>query len=178
LNRWLAKPANAARVADDFRLELRAVPPGQVEEDALRDFIHWIRTNVQIVDDTSSPTGHDALWLEALRPAARHWFDAMAAVPPLSPPASVETLGDYLLDLSPPDLIVARAELCNFLRVAFRFWVTELRPLWMARQCHRPSHADQDCVLLARVDVPVVWVGGSPTGTWVVSGGAADVTVD
>jgi hypothetical protein len=98
--------------------------------------------------------------------------------PPVSPPPSFVTLGDYLFDLSPPDLAVARDRLCDFLRVAFRFWVTELRPLWMARRCHRPVYPDQDCVLLARVEFEVVWVGGSPAGAWQIAGSPVTVAID
>jgi len=164
-----------SRVADDFRLELKEAPPAQVEEDALRDFVHWLRTNVQVVD--GGALGNDASWLDALRPGAQPWFNAEATSPPMSPPASVATLGDYLFDLSVP-IVVARSQLCKFLRVAFRFWVTELRPLWMARRCHRAMYPDGDCVLLARITFDVIWVGGSPTGVWEISGNASTILLD
>jgi len=164
-----------SRVADDFCLELRAEAPPQVEEDALRDFVKWLKDNVQIVE--TGPSGDDATWLAALRAAARTWFDAMKASPPLSPPASIATLGDFLADLS-PGVEVSRGQLSALLRVAFRFWVTELRPMWMARRCHAPVDRDQECVMLARVEFPVVWVGGSPTGAWQVDGDHGDVNVD
>lgn len=167
-----------SRVADDFCLELRAEAPPQVEEDALRDFVQWLKDNVQIVETSPPPPGDDATWLAALRGAAQTWFDAMKASPPLSPPASIATLGDFLADLSPPGLSVSGGQLGAFLRVAFRFWVTELRPMWMARRCHAPVNRDQDCVLLARVELPVVWVGGSPTGAWQVDDSQGEVSVD
>jgi hypothetical protein len=163
-----------SRVADDFRLELRAAAPVQVEEDALRDFVRWLRTNVQVVDTSPPPAADAAAWLDALRPAAQPWLDAAA----VSPPASFATLGDYLFDLSPPGLTVARERVCDFLRAAFRFWVTELRPLWMARRCHRVVHQDQHCVLLARVEFEVAWVGGSPTGVWQITGSPASMSID
>jgi len=121
--------------------------------------------------------GNDASWLDALRPGAQPWFNAEATSPPMSPPASVATLGDYLFDLSVP-IVVARSQLCKFLRVAFRFWVTELRPLWMARRCHRAMYPDGDCVLLARITFDVIWVGGSPTGVWEISGNASTILLD
>ena len=166
-----------SRVADDFRLELRGAPPKQVEEDALRDFVRWLRRNIT-VDGGGSPTTDHAAWLEALRAAARPWLDAATLSPPVSPPASFETLGDYLFDASPAGVSVAPEQLGELLRAAFRFWVTELRPLWMARRCHQPMFADDDCVLLARVELDVVWIGGSPTGAWEVSGGASTMTLD
>jgi hypothetical protein len=164
-----------SRVADDFRLDLRETAPSQVEEDALRDFVQWLRANVHVV--ASGPVGDDASWLHDLRPGAQPWFDAAATSPPLSPPASVTSLGDYLFDLPSP-VVVAQNQLCAFLRVAFRFWVTELRPLWMARRCHRAMYPDEDCVLLARTEFAVTWVGGAPTGTWQIVGNASTVSLD
>jgi hypothetical protein len=167
-----------SRVAEDFRLELRDTAPKQVEEDALRDFVAWLRANVQLVDTTPPPAGDDASWLAALRPAAQPWFLAEGASPPTSPPPSVDTLGDYLFDLAPPGLFVAADRLCDFLRVAFRFWVTELRPMWMAMRCHRPAEDDVDCVLLARVAFNVQWIGGAPGGAWQVVDKAASIVID
>lgn len=166
-----------SRVADDYCLELRPEAPPQVEEGALRDFVLWLKTNVQIVETPLSPPGSDAVWLASLREAGQAWFDAMNASPPLSPPAAIATLGDYLTNLAVP-MSVSIDELRAFLQVAFRFWVTELRPMWMARRCHAPVHQDQDCTLLARIEFPVVWVGGSPAGTWQVNGDHHAVTID
>ena len=100
-----------SRVADDFRLELQKSAPIQVEEDAVRDFARWLRANVQIADASASPGGDDASWLASLRPAAQAWLDAARMSPPTSPPASWSTLGDYLSDLSPSNLVVSRAEM-------------------------------------------------------------------
>jgi hypothetical protein len=167
-----------SRVADDFRLELRQHAPVQVEEDALRDFVRWLRTNVRIGNTSPPQSGDDASWLAALRPAAQAWLDAASMSPPLSPPPSFSTLGDYLVDLLPLNLTVRQEQLCDFLRVAFRFWVTELRPLWIASRCHRAMLQDQDCVLLARVEFEVEFIGGSPTGTWQIVGSPVTVLVD
>jgi hypothetical protein len=167
-----------SRVADDFRLELREHAPVQVEEDALRDFVRWLRANVQIGNVSPPQEGSDAAWLAALRPAAQAWLDAAAMSPPLSPPPSFSTLGDYLVDLPPLNLTIRQDQVCDFLRVAFRFWVTELRPLWSASRCHRRMMQDQDCVLLARVEFEVAFVGGSPTGTWQIAGSPVTVLVD
>jgi hypothetical protein len=162
-----------SRVADDYRLELRADAPVQLEEDALRDFVHWLHAHVQVVD-VSSPEGDDASWLEMLRSAARPGLDASAS---MSASDSFGTIGD-LFSLSSPDITVAHDRLCEFLRVAFRFWVTELRPLWMARRCQRVMSKDQDCVLLARVEFEVAWFGGSPTGAWQIVGSPVSVFID
>lgn len=171
----LMKPS---RVADDFRLELREHAPAQVEEDALRDFVRWLRRNIAVLDASPPQPADPAAWLEAMRGAVQPWLDAQAMSPPLSPPASFATLGDYLFDLGSPRLSLAREQQCEFLRTAFRFWVTELRPLWMAMRCHRPQYPDADCVLLARIGFEVVWVGGSPSGAWQVDGSPAGLRID
>lgn len=164
-----------SRIADDYGLQLRDKPPQQVEEDALRDFVRWLRNNVLVIDSGLSPPGDDALWLAALRPAAQPWFDAMSALPPQSPPPAVQAVGDYLIDIVP--ISVASANLAEFLRVALRFWVTELRPLWAAVRHHRPQAADVDSLLLAAVRFDVVWVGGQP-GSWQIAGSPATVDID
>lgn len=167
-----------SRVVDDFRLELRQAPPPQVEEDALRDFVQWLRGSINVVAVGSPPAVDENAWLDAMRPAAQPWLDAAAQSPPLSPSASFDTFGDYLRTLSPPTIAVGQDQVCAFLRVAFRFWVTELRPLWMARRCHGATVKEQDCVLLARLEFEVQYVGGSPTGAWVVAGSPATVAID
>lgn len=171
----LMKPS---RVADDYRLELRASPPAQVEEDAVRDFVRWLRTNVQIVDASPPPADDPETWIARLRDAVRPWLDAASMSPSASPPASFEGLGDYLFDLGSPPLAIPRGRHGAFLRAALRFWITELRPMWMAMRCHRPEHRDLDCVLLASVTFEVTWVGGSPSGAWQVTGSPVALHVD
>lgn len=167
-----------SRVVDDFQLSLSDHKPLQDEEDALRDFARWIADNVHLVDASPAPTGDEQAWLAALRSAAQPWFGAQSASPPLSPPASFSSLGDYLFDVSPPGIDVAQHRRGAFLRVAQRFWVTELRPLWMAVRCQQAQQADADCVLLARVELDVTWVGGSPTGAWQVDSTPDAVRID
>lgn len=167
-----------SRIADDFRIELRAAAPVQTEEDAVRDFVRWLRANVSVSDASPPlPPADDATWLHSLRTAVQPWLDAQAASPPLSPPATVSSLGDYLFDISPP-IAIEQADLCAFLRVALRFWVTELRPLWMARRCATPLFGDSDCVLLAQVGFEVTWIGGSPSGAWQITGSPVAVSID
>jgi hypothetical protein len=167
-----------SRIADDFRLELRKSQPVQVEEDALRDFVRWLRANVHVQDGSPPPPSDAQAWVAAMREAAQAWLDAASMSPQPSPPASISTLGDYLVNLSPGSLTVSRDQVCELLRAAFRFWVTELRPLWMARRCHHAMLQDQDCVLLARIELDVSFIGGSPIGTWQVVGSPPTVLVD
>lgn len=168
-----------SRIADHFKLELRESAPDQTEEDALRDFVAWLRANVLLVETSPPPSIDEAAWMSALRPAAQPWLDAMSASPPMSPPPGFATLGDYLADLSPAPINLARSQICDFLRVAYRFWITELRPIWQAMRCHRVERANTDCLLLAAVRFDVVFVGGSPSGVWqLVAGSPASVAID
>ena len=123
-----------SRIADDYKLELRTEAPPQTEEDAVRDFVAWLK-NVPIVNASPPPASDEQAWIQGLRAAAKPWLDATSASPPLSPPASFATLGDFLFDSPPTSLLIARDDVRAFLRVAFRFWVTELRPMWMTRMC-------------------------------------------
>lgn len=161
-----------SRIADDFRLDLLLDPPPQVEEDALRDFVQWLREVV--VTTTSPPPPDDAGWIAALRAAAKPWLDAVAA----SPPQPTTSLTDYMFDSPPPSIVVPEGEIPQFLRVAFRFWVTQLRPLWAASGCADIPKPNSDCLLLAHITVPVVWAGDVPVGAWQVNGLAVSIQID
>jgi hypothetical protein len=146
-----------SRIIDDFRLELRLDPPAQREEDAVRDFVAWLR-QVDIADFTPGP---DDLkhFLDDIRTAA-HELQS-----PLGSPL------DFLYGSPPSNLLMPRTQLCQWLRAAFGLWVTELRPLWHSQWvadcgCGGSSYAsgtvqkqqNEEGVLLAEVDVPVLQV--------------------
>jgi hypothetical protein len=145
----------ASRLADDFRLELRFEPPGQREEEAIRDFVTWLQ-GINISDASSSTPLDD--FLDVLREASQQLS---------SPPASGATpLADYMFG-SPPALVhIHPADVCEYLRAAFRVWTTELRPMWRpdffagSHGCPKGPQAagdqDEDGLLLAAVDVPVI----------------------
>ena len=146
-----------SRLKDDFRLELRLAEPGgqnqpdQREERALRDFVEWIR---QIrTSDGKASTAPDQ-FLQAIRDAAGPWF---------SPPDSGSNSppGDFLFGSPPASLNINPHDSCEYLRAAFRLWVTELRPLWLGngKPCGVPP--DEEWVLLAEVTVPLVQELGS-----------------
>jgi hypothetical protein len=137
-----------SRLTDDFKLELRFEPPDQREEDAVRDFVEWL-CRVEITDEAGS-----FATLEELLNAVR-----AATVGPASPP-------DFMYGSPPSSLRIHSADACDYLRAAFRLWVTELRPRWrpdwLAKSCC-DQHADdserrpdEDCLLLAEIDVPLV----------------------
>lgn len=177
-----------SRIADDYLLSLRLEPPPQTEEDAVRDFADWLAL-VPIDEGAVSTPANERRWIEALTAAAQPWFDAVygnppaspppASPPPASPPPTAATLGDYMFGTPPEDLSIRPEDNPAFLRVAFRFWVTALRPMWSRMLCGVPAVEADDCLLLARLVVPIVWSGGSPTGAWqVVDDGDAEIRID
>jgi hypothetical protein len=140
-----------SRWIDDFSLELRLKPPNQREENAVRDFVDWLK-QIDVTDTVVSSTPLDQ-FLKEIRAAAGEWFGSPLSSPP----------GDFMAG-SPPAFIHIRSDdLSEYLSAAFRIWVTELRPKWIARWhgC-APTHfetdveAEEDCVMLAEVVVPIV----------------------
>ena len=154
----------ASRIIDDFRLELTLEPPPQLEEDAIRDFVSWLR-GIEVAD--FNPAAGD---LEAFLQAIK---DAVAGgSPPQSPP-------DFFVGSPPTGLRIPRHLRCEWMRAALRLWVTELRPLWQAQcapqkscacsgpcGCHgsgaQPDDMACDCLLLA--EVRITRGGGGITG--------------
>jgi hypothetical protein len=134
-----------SRIVDDFRLELRLDPPAQREEDAVRDFVAWLR-QIEIVDFAADPQDLKN-FLDAIRAAAQEL------------PSPI----DFLYGSPPSDLFIPYSEVCEWLRAAFGLWVTELRPLWQSAAFAYGGTSgtghNRECLLLAEVDVPVL-----PTG--------------
>ena len=142
-------PAVPSRLRDDFALEWRFAPPDQREHDRVTRFVEWLK-QIEITD-----AGDDFITIDelvvAVREAALLIGDELA-----SPPQTLS---------SPPQGIRIRtADACEYLRAAFRIWVTELRPqsrpAWSnaAPTCDRPTAGDS--ILIASVDVPIVWAAG------------------
>jgi hypothetical protein len=155
-----------SRLADDFLLELRFDPPAQREEDAVRDFVDWIR-QIEISDSAPASTPLDQ-FLKAIRDAAQPWLS-----PPSSPLSSPPSPADFMFGAPPAGLQIRSEDAGAYLRAAFRLWVTELRPKWFGRWrgcspdlTDQSKAAQEDCVMLARLDIPVLL--NSP-GAWVVS---------
>lgn len=140
-----------SRVIDSFSLELRFDKPQQREERAVRDFVRWLK---QVEVDTTIVSTPLESFLEEIRAAAQPWFASPPASPPSSPP-------DDFMSGSPGSRINS-ADLCEYMRAAFRVWVTELRPKWVARwhgcaatHFDVDNQSEEDCVLLAELTVPV-----------------------
>ena len=158
-----------SRLADDFALELRLSAPDQQEEDALRDFVAWL-SQIEITDEPDGMLGVEE-FVEAIRAAA--YLDS--SPPPASPP-------DFMYG-SPPAALRIHASLAyEYLRAAFRVWVTELRPRWQPRWvgkgqgCNGADGAaggGDDCLLLAELNVRLVRTG--PGANWLVEDSEAVV---
>jgi len=138
----------ASRLTDDFKLELRYYPPDQHEEDAIRDFVVWL-SQVE-VSNTSSTTLDE--FEAAIRAAAQ-------LSSPLASPL------DFMFGSPPSSLTIPAAMACTYWRAAFRIWTTELQPIWLASGKSCSEVPDEDCVLLAELDVPIIQ---GLTGDWQV----------
>lgn len=135
-----------SRVQDDYTLELSFTPPRQRQEDAIRDFGLWL-SQIEIEDIPDSQE-NQAAFLAAVRNAVPQ-LQSPPASPPTSPP-------DYMLGSPPVDLRIPRAAFYEYLRTAFRIWVTELRPLWLGtNQTCDGLPPDDRCVLLAEATIPL-----------------------
>jgi hypothetical protein len=115
-----------SRRKDDYLLELRLTAPDQREEDALRDFVVWLR-KVNVNDSAAIIIDWDVL-RTAIRKAAGT-DDLSTAVPPT----------DFMLGDPPATLQIATSQTSEFLRQAFRLWATELRARW------RPAGLGRGC---------------------------------
>ena len=139
-----------SRLSDDFSLELRLEKPNQREENAVRDFVAWLK---QVEISPSQPSTPLDQFLQAIRDAAAVWL----ASPLSSPP------DDFMFGSPPGFLVINTADASEYLRAAFRVWVTELRPRWIARwhgcaatHIDGDRAIDEDCVLLAELSVPIL----------------------
>ena len=160
-----------SRVADDFRIELRLVRPDGEFDDGTRAFVAWLR-QVPIATASPPPLDDQAEWLAALQAAAHSWYPSIGSAfpgappsPPVSPP------------VSPPLPLVPAARWPAFIGFAFRFWATEIVPR-VGPICGDPARPDADCLLLAQINVPVLFAGGVPVGAWQVAGPASAIRVE
>jgi hypothetical protein len=136
----------ASRIVDDYRLELSWAPPDQRQEDAVRDFVAWLRLiPVQELPDTESNL---RAFIDAVRKAV-----PQLRTPPESPPSSPP---DYMVTPPPAGLYIPAVTAGDYLRRAFLLWTTELRGLWLGpgETCSGDLPAEA-CVLLAEVDIPL-----------------------
>jgi hypothetical protein len=153
-----------SRLVDDFVLELRTAPPDQREEDLLREFLAWMR---MLTFDGVAPYASVDEFVEALLASVQDGPQSPVSPPasPLAAPGVHFAFGSPLLSLSlDPELA------SEYFRAAFRVWATEIRPRVHPACCvctqgcgcgeKGGPPAPDECLLLARVDVPVVHLGG------------------
>lgn len=160
-----------SRLKEGFSLELRLTPPPQLEEDALRDFVRFVRS-IPVVPGAADD-------IEAFIETVR-----LAIGLELSPPASPPGMLDFLLGSPPSGLEIPRERLADYVAALFHFWIDELRPVVRSAmpgaECGCGGtvgelDADTDCLTLATLDVPIV--SDAVTGTLLVAD-APDVGVD
>jgi hypothetical protein len=142
----LLKPS---RVQDDFQLNLllKAANPDQTEEDALRMFVAWLR---QLKVEPSGPMT-PGQFAEKLSSEIDKALEA--AKDEEGQKKSPLAILEKILDEVGTDIVFAKDKVSDFLREAFRLWVTALRP-WLRGQdasCVDPSQ--ENCVLLADLDI-------------------------
>jgi hypothetical protein len=166
-----AELKEASRLAESFELELRLAPTAQLEEEAVRDFVAWVRS----LPITSAPGPGIEAFLETLRAAAD-----LEGSPPASPPR----LLDFLLGSPPGGLAIPADDAEAYYAALLRFWVEELRPRLRSAtgaECGCGGGGigeldkDADCITLAELEVPIVVDGIS--GAMLVAD-TPDVTVD
>jgi len=148
-----------SRLVDDVRLELRLTPPAQQEEDAIRDFVKWL-DQIQITNDPG------------FFPSLQQFENALrAALLPVASPLDPATFFHFGSPLN--QFHVHPAQIGDYLKSAFRIWVTEIRPTfhkdWPPQSClcggdPSPTTPPEDCLMLAEVDVPLVNIG--PGQNW------------
>ena len=142
-----------SRITDDFKLDLRTTPPQQQEEEGLREFVEFLR--LVEIGDGAGPF----LTLEQFEDLVRTGHEPHVLA---SPPVKGVF---YKLQSPPQQWKIHTADAYEFLRAAFRIWVTEIRPLFhptceaKAGCCGSVVEAGpvpDECLLLAELDVTVV----------------------
>lgn len=152
-----------SRLVDDFTLELRTTPPDQSEENALRDFVLWLR---MLSFGGGGPYATVAQFEAALRSAVKCVTSPPGSpLPspissPLGAPGVVFNFGSPLTSLRLDPALSA-----DYYRAAFRIWIEEIRPCIHAicagacSCCKKHDTGEptcDECVLLARLDVPII----------------------
>lgn len=133
-----AELTEASRVKDDFSLELRFEAPKQSEENAVRKFVEQLK-QIKITESGSSTP------LDKFIKTVRDEWHASSS-PPVTSPSEV--------------LQIHTSDFCDYLRAAFRLWVTELRNESSDRETGcalemTGANKIEDCVLLAELRVPL-----------------------
>ena len=160
-----------SRIADDYCLDYRLEPPAQWEADAIGTFSAWLDEIADAIESEGSaspPLGPDQ-WTGEIRAALDAITgDFLDGSPPVASSPMVPPLPSGL----------STDDYDDFLRLAYRLWITEYRPKVMAQRCGDGEARATDCVLLAALDVAVDHSGDNADSGWTVDGDAVDVVVD
>lgn len=144
-----------SRIADDYALAFELAPPAMTEAEAIALFDAWFGGIAVDNGSDDDPAG-----LAALTESARQQLDALFPAPAGDP-----VVPDSL------DPITVHPDLAPGLFAAIkRLWVTRVRPRVMALRCADSGAPEDDCVLLARIDLGAV---STPEG-WQVANIAED----
>jgi hypothetical protein len=126
-----------SRWQDDFELKLSLTPPEQLEEDAVRYFVAWLSQ----IEITQEPTSFASIqeFLESLRNAAPLIESSLGSPPDFPHGSPLES-----------SMHINSAEACDYLRAAFRLWVTELRPRWRGYDHYTVKEGDYLATIAAK----------------------------
>jgi len=165
----LRKPS---RVKDSFDVQLRTASPPQIEDDAIRDFVAWVR-RIPVADTAPGDVG---AFIEQIR----QMMDLEASSPP-SPPG----LLSFLYASPPASISIPRAAAARYLAALFAFWVSDLRPQLRSAlpgcECDcagGPGLLDEDADCLRLAELTVALVTDAPTGNLLVADNAPVVVTD
>jgi len=164
----------ASRIADDFRLTLVPDLPGSPPSIPENGDGSGSAADVTIPDHTEETVirrlGDLLDSLEVTGEAAEYLSKEVFI-------ALVRGLAETPASESPPEsLAIHPDDAEDFLRTAFRVWATEVRPALMGNdRCHSLP-ADDQCVLLARVQIAVELTDGDLTV--VESGGTGAIQIE
>lgn len=154
-----------SRIQDHYHLRLQLQAPLQTEEEALRNFVAAL---VAVPVNSSSTTT-----LSEFEDEVRHSRVSLGS-PISSPPAQDKLHCDFSF---PQDLSIPSDNATEYLRAAFRIWVTELRPPcrpeWLANgescgpQAPTQFPEPEEYIALAELSIPVTV--DARDGTWRVT---------
>ena len=154
-----------SRIADDYCLEFRFEAPPMREAQAL-DVLTAFWTTLDIA--AGNPDTDNA-FQTALRKSELQLRLALGITDPAAPAPTAADLDPVKLH---PNATVP------FAAAVKRIWITRLRPMVAAQSCNaQPAQAD-DCLLLARLTVPIVQVGSHWEVAAAPAGQETAVTVD
>jgi hypothetical protein len=154
-----------SRIADDYCIEFRFDPPPMREAQAL-DALTALWATLDIAGGNPDT---DNAFQTALRKSEIQLRLALGITEPAAPAPTPADLAPVKLH---PNATVP------FAAAVKRLWITRLRPLVAAQRCSAQSPQADDCLLLARLTVPIVQVGSHWEVAAPPAGQETAVTID